>query len=90
MAMIVFIVVPMIRSSRGRWLFHHPLACRGRANFAACALRMKSLFHLFYLVCVTVPVFINLFICFVSYRWHTQFRAVITKELEQLRKGRAG
>jgi len=51
---------------------------------------MKTLLHLFYALCLIVPVFINACICFASYRWHAQLRLVMARELEQLRKGRAG
>jgi hypothetical protein len=37
-----------------------------------------------------IPVVLNAAICFASYRWHVQFRMVMAKELEQLRKGSVG
>lgn len=64
--------------------------CRAAANDTSYASHMKTLLHLFYALCLIVPVFINACICFASYRWHAQLRLVMARELEQLRKGRAG
>jgi len=49
---------------------------------------MKMILHLFYVLCLTVPVILNAGICFASYRWHVQFRLAIAKEFERLRKQR--
>ncbi|HEY3898548.1 MAG TPA: hypothetical protein VGM54_08050 [Chthoniobacter sp.] len=51
---------------------------------------MKIFVHLFYWMFLMIPVLINAAICFASYRWHVQFRLVMARELEQLRKGRVG
>jgi hypothetical protein len=51
---------------------------------------MKSLFHLVYGLVLIVPVLINVAICFASYLWHNRCRLSIARELEQLRKERAG
>jgi hypothetical protein len=49
---------------------------------------MKSLFHLFYFFCLVAPLFLNVCLCFASYRWHTRFRMALIRELEAIRKGR--
>ena len=48
------------------------------------------LLHLFYGLCLVVPILINLAICFYSYLWHNRFKLAMTKELEQLRNQQAG